>query len=178
MTAARSRSRPRRPQLLPRALIVVSSLVAVGCTRLAADDPVPALEIVIAVFALICASYPDNHLGLVTVVIIGFHWVVAVDDPATPWSIGVAISLAVLHTSMAAASVAPITAPWTRAMYRRWGRRLLLVAAATVPAWALAAVFSRADIPGSPALLVAALLALGVGVVWARHGDLGVDPPG
>jgi hypothetical protein len=164
--------------LLPPTLIVASSVIAVGCTRLASDDPIPALEILVVGLALICAPFPDNHLGLLVVVLIGFNWVLAVDDPTTPWSIGAGISLAVLHTSLAATGVAPLAAPWTRAMYRRWGRRLLTVAAATIPAWALAAALSRTDIPGSPALLVAALLALAVGAVWARHGDLRVDPPG
>ena len=160
-----------------RAFVLASPLAAVGCTRAAANDPPLEIELLIAGLAVVCAARPDNHIGLLVVVLIGLDWVLTVDDPTTPWSIGVAVSLAVLHTSMAAASVAPHAAPWTRAMYHRWTRRLIAVAGASLPAWAVTAAIHRSDVPSSPALLTAALMTLAVAALWARHGNLRIDPP-
>ncbi|MFV2040257.1 MAG: hypothetical protein ACC660_08435 [Acidimicrobiales bacterium] len=109
--------------------------------------------------------------------LVGVDWLVTIDDPATPWSIGVAISLAVWHTSMAAASVAPLATPWTRAMWQRWARRFGAVVAAIAPIWFLTRLTDRAEVGSSPALLAVALVTVAVAGLWARHGSLEIDPP-
>ncbi len=165
-----------RHQLVLRGPILAAVLLALAATR-AAGEPILTMELLAAGLAFICLAYPDRHVGLVMVVLIGAHWLVAVDDATSPWAIVVAVALAILHASMAATSVGPVAAVWTPAMGRRWMSRLALVAVASVPTWALVALVDNADSKSSLALFVAALLVLAMGGVWARSGHLSVDPP-
>lgn len=152
-------------QLLLRTAVVVAVLAALGCTR-AAGSSLPVVELAIAALALKCAWSPATHFAALVTVLVGIHWLVAVDDVSTAWAIGAGVSIAVLHIASAAASVGPLTAEWTPAMRTRWGRRLGLLVASTVPPWLLVALAERARIGSSSLLVTAALLSVSVALLW------------
>jgi hypothetical protein len=169
-------SRVRGVGLVLRVLILASTVVAVGCTWLAAGHTVPVVNVVIVGLALACAVAPDSHVGLLVVLVVGVEWLVTVHDRATPWSVGAAVSLAVFHASMAAASVAPPLATWTRAMCRRWMRRSLAVMVASVGTWGVVAAIHGHREMSSAVLVTASLLAIAIVGLWARDGTLDAGP--
>jgi hypothetical protein len=75
-----------------RVVIVMGVVLAIGCTRAAGDGSIAAIDVGLVGLGLICAILPDTHVGLVIVGSIGINWVAAVDNPATPWAIGVAVA--------------------------------------------------------------------------------------
>ena len=152
-------------QVLLRAAVVVAVLAALGCTR-ATGSPLPFLELTIAVLAPFCAWSPATHFGGLVTVLIGIHWLLAVDDADTAWVIGAGVSIALMHMAAAAASVGPLAAEWTPAMRTRWGRRLGLLAASTLPAWLLVGLAGRARIGSSSLLVTAALLSVSSALLW------------
>jgi hypothetical protein len=166
---SRAPRRAGRMQVPLRVVIVMGVVLAIGCTRAAGDGSIAAIDVGLVGLGLICAILPDTHVGLVIVGSIGINWVAAVDNPATPWAIGVAVAIAMFHAATAAASVAPLGASWTAAMARRWSRRFAVVAAVSVPVWGATAVLDRADVGRSPALVTAALLSLAASALWIRH---------
>ena len=169
-------SRVRGMGLVLRVLILASTVVAVGCIWLAAGHTVPVVNVVIFGLALACVVLPDSHVGLLVVLVVGVEWLATVDDPATPWSVGAAASLAVFHASMAAASVAAPAATWTRAMCRRWARRSLAVMVASVVTWAVVAAIHGHHVASSAVLVAASLVAIAIAGLWARDGTLDAGP--
>lgn len=161
-------------QLLLRTLVVLAAVAALGCTRIAGSS-VPLLEVVIVALALGCAWAPDTHLGMLVILLIGIHWLVAVDDVTTPWAVGTGLAIAVLHLAAAGASVGPPAAAWTRAMKVRWGRRLGLAAASTVPVWLVVDLADRAAVGRSPLLVTTALLGLAAALLWLSGNLLARD---
>ena len=147
-------------------------MIALGCTLLAADQTLPFVKFVIIAVSLVCVVYPDSHLGLFVVVLLGVEWLVTVDDPTTPWSIAVAASMALFHTSMAAAGVVPSSAAWSTSMRRRWGRRCVMLMLPAPAAWLLVVVVDDRNSSGSQVLLAASLVTLVIAAVWARAGTL------
>jgi hypothetical protein len=168
--------RVRGVGLVLRVLILASTVVAVGCTWLAAGHTVPVVNVVIFGLALACAVAPDSHVGLLVVLVVGVEWLVTVHDRATPWSVGAAVSLAVFHASMAAASVAPPAATWTRAMCRRWMRRSLAVMVASVGTWVVVAASHGHHVASSAVLVAASLVTIAIAGLWARDGTLDAGP--
>ena len=169
-------SRVRGVGLMLRVLILASTVVAVGCSWLAAGHTVPVVDVVIFGLALACVALPDSHVGLLVVLIVGVEWLATVHDRATPWSVGAAVSLAVFHASMAAASVAPPAATWTRAMCRRWIRRSLTVMVASVGTWVVVAAIHGHHVASSAVLVAASLVTISVAGLWARAGTLDAGP--
>ena len=100
-------SRVRGVGSVLRVLMLTSTVVAVGCTWLAAGHTVLVVDVVIVGLALVCVVLPDSHVGLLVVLVVGVEWLATVHDRTTPWSVGAAASLAVFHASMAAASCRP-----------------------------------------------------------------------
>ena len=170
-------SRVRGVGLVLRVLMLTSTVVAVGCTWLAAGRTVPVVNVVILGLALVCVVLPDSHFGFLVVLVVGIDWLATVHDRTTPWSVGAAVSLAVFHASMAAASVAPPAAKWTRTMCRRWMRRSLAVMVASVGTWAVVAAIHGRHVAGSAALVAAALAAIAIAGLWARDGTLDAGSP-
>ncbi|MCE9622646.1 MAG: hypothetical protein K8R99_09905 [Actinomycetia bacterium] len=168
-------SRSRGVGVVLRVLILVSPVAAIACTRLAADHSLLAINVAIIPLAFVCVVYPDSHIGLLVVLLVGIEWLVTVDDQATPWSIGVAISLTVFHASVAAATVAPPAARWTRAMCWRWSRRSLVVMGASACTWAAVAAIDRYAVGSSAVLVVVSLATIAVAAMWARDGSVGVS---
>jgi hypothetical protein len=169
-------SRARGSGAVLRALMLMSPAVAVGCTWLAAGHTVPVINVVIFGLALLCVVLPDSHFGLLVVLLIGIEWLATVHDRTTPWSIVAAVSLVVFHASMAAASVAPPAATWTRAMRRRWMRRSAALMVASAGTWAVVAAIRGHDVASSAVLVAASLIALASAGLWAREGTFDAGP--
>ena len=169
-------SRVRGVGLVLRVLILTSAVVAVACTWLAAGHTVPVMDVVIFGLVLACVVLPDSHVGLLVVLVVGVEWLVTVHDRTTPWSVGAAVSLAAFHASMAAASVAPPAATWTRAMCRRWMRRSLAVMVASVGTWAVVAAIHGHHMASSAVLVTASLVAIAIAGLWVRDGSLDAGP--
>ncbi len=146
-------------QWLIRALILTAALLCVGFSRVA-GEPLYVIEIVVVAFAGKCAVHPDSHVGLLVVLAVGINWVVAVEDATNPWVIGVAASLALFHTSVAAASVAPLGAAWTPTLGRKWGGRLAAIAFLSLPTWLIVHAIEQRGIEPHPLLFIGALVAL------------------
>ena len=169
-------SRARGMGVVLRVFMFLSAAVAVGCTWLAAGRTVPVIDVVIFGLALVCAVLPDSHVGLFVVMLVGIEWLVTVHNQTTPWAVGTAVSLAVFHASMAAASVAPPAATWTRAMCRRWMRRCFAVMVASVGTWAVVAAIHGHHVGSSAVLVTASLAAIAIAGLWARDGTLDSGP--
>lgn len=165
-------SRTRGVGLVLRALIIAGPLSALICTRLATDHTLPFISIPVIALALWCVVYPESHIGLVVVLLVATGWLTTVDDHATPWSIGVAASLTVFHASLAAVTIAPSAARWSRAMCRRWLLRSATVVIASACTWVVVAAIDRYEIASSDVLVTAALITLAVAGMWARNGTL------
>ena len=160
-------SRARGAGLVLRALIVLSSLAALLCTRIAADHTLSVINVPVVVLAVVCVMFPDSHIGLLVVLLIGTGWLVTVDEITTPWSIGVAIALTVFHAATAAATVAPPPARWTRAMSRRWTRRSVAVMIASAGTWGAVVAVDRFEVGSSAALIAVSLVAIALAAMWA-----------
>jgi hypothetical protein len=171
------RTRARGATVVLRVLVLTSAVVAVVCTWLAAGHTVPFINVVIFGFALVCVVLPDSHAGLLVILLVGVEWLATVDDRTTPWSVGAAAALAVFHASMAAATVAPPAAKWTRAMCRRWMRNSAVVVVASAGTWAVVAVSHGHQLAGSAVLVAAALIALASAGLWGREGTFDGGPP-
>lgn len=167
-------SRARGAGLTLRALILVTPLIATGATS-AAGHTITAITVAIAATALACALVPDSHIGLLVVVLIGIQWLVTVHNPTSPWSLATAASLAIFHASLAAATVIPSAARWTRPMLRRWTRRPLLLILAAAGTWATLLLIDTVDIATNAVLVTASLLVLAVASLWAVQGSLNVN---
>ena len=164
-------SRASGAAVVLRVLVLISAVVAVACTWLAAGHTVPFLNMVIFGLALACVVLPDSHVGVLVVLFVGIEWLATVHDRTTPWSMGVAGALAVFHTSVAAASVAPSAAPWTGAMCRRWVRRSAVVMVASAGTWAIVAVARGHHVASGALLITASLIALATAGLWGREGS-------
>lgn len=169
-------SRARGVGAVLRVLMLTSTVVAVGCTWLAAGHTVLVVDAVIVGLALACVVLPDSHVGLLVVLVVGLEWLATVHDRTTPWSVGAAVSLLVFHASMAAASVAPPAATWTRAMCRRWSRRSLAVMPASVVTWAVVAAIHGHHVVDGALLVAGSLIAMAIAGLWARDGTLDAGP--
>jgi hypothetical protein len=163
--------------LVLRALVLASPLLAAGCTWRAAHHTVPIVGVVVAVMAGACALHPDSHLGLLVVLVLGAEWLATVHDQATPWSVGAGVALTMFHASLAAATVAPPAATWTRAMCRRWLRRPLMLILGSAGTWAIVVAVHHLRVAGSAVLLVASVVALVLAALWARKGTLDTRAP-
>jgi len=161
-------TRARGVGLLLRILVLVSPLASLVCTR-AAGGPAPVvIEFGVVVLTLFCVVLPDSHLGLLVSLLAGVGWLATVDDTTTPWSLAMALTLLVFHTSLAAASVAAPGAAWTPALRRRWLLRSGVLAMACVASWLLVAAVNVYDVAASSALVAAALVVLAVAGLMVR----------
>lgn len=160
-----------------RIAIPVAAMSAHACTVWAAGDAAPLVGLVVFALAIVCTLAPDSHLGLLVTVIVGVHWLIAVEDVGTPWSVGAGASLGVFHAAMAAATVGPPSARWTSAMVRRWSLRTALALVGSPVVWAAVSLVGASRSGGNDVLLVAALAGLAVAATWVRARTLGRADP-
>ena len=166
------RFRPARSAVVLRSLIVLSPLLAVGTTWLAAGRNLPAVAVLVALLSGACAVRPNSHIGVLVVATVAIEWLTSVHQHTSLWSIGTAAALTVFHTALAAATVAPTTAPWTRAMRLRWTRRAAVLIVACAAVWVVVAIADAHQLAAGSVLWAAALMVLAAGGLWARSGNL------
>ena len=160
----------RGPALLVRLMILMPVLVAAGCmTYLDGGDRPWQWLLIIGIPGIACAMLPDSHFGLAVVVAITVPWLREIDEVTSPWSLFIGVLLAVFHVSMASASAAPGSAPWTATMARRYVGRVVMASLVAAFTWMLVVGFAEYDAAAGP-LIAAALVAVGVGAVWSREG--------
>ena len=163
----------RGAQAWLRAIVLTMPVVAFSGTSAAAGSAPPLVGLVVFGLAVACTLAPESHLGLLIVAIVGIHWLIAVDDVTSRWSLVVGLSLGALHLSMAAASVAPPAARWTPAMTRRWSRRAASASAVTTVVFVAVFVLGDARFDGTTAVLIVALAALSLAGLWMRGVAIG-----
>jgi hypothetical protein len=153
-----------RSQLALRGLLVAASLTLLVLTLAASPHPIIVAAVVLVALTGYCAVEPDSML--VTVLLGGhvLHWLSAVPVPATTGAwvtlLTAAWSGLVLHLAGSLAASLPGPVPVPRLSLRRWARRGAVVAAATVPFWAVAMLAGREAVEGEVALTYAALAAV------------------
>lgn len=149
---------------LQRWLFATGAIIAAGAASILASldggRVSPVATGIVVVLAAITTVQPSSQTGLLVIAAVFWQWVVMVDDETTAWTIGVAISLLVFHTTIALMAVTPHTATVARSVVLLWLRRIMIVAVGTIGVWLLAAAFEGWRSTGSTALTVTALVAL------------------
>lgn len=176
-TAAGRLAAVRGVQAWLRVAVLLSPLAAYAGTTAASGAASPVVALLLLGLAVACTLSPESNLGLLIVTVVGIHWLVAVEDVTSPWSLVVGLALGALHLAMAAASVAPPAARWTAAMTRRWARRAGWAAAATVVVSAAVQLVGARTIGGGAVALIAALVWLVVAALWVRRTSIARPVP-
>ena len=157
-----------RDRTMMRVLIVTMPVVATFVTFVASADWFVWVLPVVLFGAIQCARDGESNVGLGVIVILTLHWLAAVEDRASPWTLVVALAIATFHTAMAASGVAAPDARWSTPMRVRWVRRLAVVMVTTIMAWALEMLLADADLVGSAVVLATALAVLTLAAVTLR----------
>ncbi len=113
-----------------------------------------------------------GEFGLVVVLAVALNWVLAVEVPVSPWSVGVAISLALFHTAVAATRVAPSRAALNKDMMKRWIARLLVVAVFPVPVWLGATLMNNLGPEPSSVVFATSFAVLSFAGIWLHRRSL------
>ena len=148
-----------------RVVIIVCPLLAIGCIRASGGALLP-VEILVVVLSLWCVVVPDGHVGLAVVGLLSWQWVAQVHHPTFGASVAMASTVAVLHSALAACTVAPPSARWSRPMLRRWATRTAALIVASAVTAIVVHVTGKFDIGGSAVLLGATLAVVGAAAMW------------
>ena len=147
----------------------VSSVVAASTTTaVVGGGQTPIVLVLLIGLAIAAAVRPDSHTALLVETVVVWQWVAGVDDTTSPGAVAVATCLFVFHAVIALMAVTPSSAVVDRLLVRRWVLRAVGVVVATLAMWLIVAVMAQRDGPGSVALALIALLALGALIVATR----------
>ena len=153
-----------RSQLVLRGLLCLASLTFLALTLASSPHPVVVAAIGIVALTAYAAVEPDSVLVTVLLGALALHWAAAVPVPTSTgeWValLGAAWAGLVLHLSASLAASLPGPAAVPAVSLRRWARRGALVAAATVPVWAVALLAGREGARGEVSLTYAAIAAV------------------
>ena len=156
-------------QWLLRLLAVVAPCVALIAAGVASGRWWPVWTVVVVGLAAASAIRPDAHTGLLVPLIVGWLWLVAVDDPGTPWLAGAAVCLLTFHAVLALLASLPVGGAFPVAILVRELGRVGVVAVATFAMWGLVVVLDRRDAAGDGLLTGLALaIVTGAAVVIRR----------
>lgn len=153
-----------RSQLVLRGVLVAASLTLLVLTLAASPHPIIVAAVVLLALTVYAAIEPDSVF--VTVLLGGhvLHWLSAVPVPAdtAAWVGLLAAAWAglVLHLTASLAASLPGQVPVPPLSLRRWTRRGALVAAVTVPVWAVAMLSGQEAVKGEVSLTYAAIAAV------------------
>lgn len=154
-------------QATVRGAIVVSALVALVAADRSADSTLPRfMLLLILALSVILALYPDSHVGLVIIGIVGYYWAVRANDRAGVWTLIGALAFTVFHSASALATVMPWRGAGNRAIVLRWLRRSTIVGVSATLAWGLSALMVAAEPSTNAVLSGVALVVVGFGI-WA-----------
>ncbi len=155
-----------RSQTVLRTVLAVASLGVVVLTVVASLAPVLLAAAVLVLLTGYAAWRPESSLVAVLVAGHVLHWVVAVPVRAGlgAWVqlLVAALLLLVVHLAASLAASLPPAAPLPAQTVRRWVRRGSVVAALTVPVWAVAALAEQQEELGEVGLTYAAIAAVAV----------------
>jgi hypothetical protein len=153
-----------RSQLVLRGLLGVASVTFLVLTLASSPHPIVVMAVVIVALTVYAAVEPDSVLVTVLLGAQALHWAAAVPVPTTTgqWValLAAAWSGLVLHLSASLAASLPGPAAVPAVSLRRWARRGALVAAATVPVWAVALLAGQEGAEGEVSLTYAAIAAV------------------
>lgn len=160
----------------------LAPMLAVGC-GLAAGGTVPTIRssllmLLIAILTVTAVAQPDSYAGLLLVFAISAFWAVTVPDRLSPYAVPAALSVLVLHTSLAAATTSPVDRP-TPEVRRRWRRRTIGVGGVAVGVWLATRAFGAADRSAGVILPLAAFVFIAL-IAWfvrERSQPAGPRPP-
>jgi len=119
---------------------------------------------------------PESAAALALLALLGWEWYTSVQDSVTPWTLVAAVSMFVVHTSVASAATAPAGA---RFVDPRPVRRLLaavVVLALTAGVWAAGVVL--VDVEGSQPVLTTVAALLGLAALGWFVRDASLPRPG
>jgi hypothetical protein len=160
----------------------LAPLVAISC-GLVAGGTVPTIRssllvLLIAILTLSAVAQPDSYAGLLLVFAISAFWAVTVPDRLSPFAIPAALSVLVLHTSLASSTTSPVDRP-TPAVRRRWRHRTIVVGAVAAAVWLATRAFGAANRPAGVVLpfVAFAFIALIAWFVRERSQPAGPRPP-
>jgi hypothetical protein len=155
-----------RSQFVLRGVLVTASLTLLVLTLAASPHPIIVAAVVLLALTVYAAIEPDSVF--VTVLLGGhvLHWLsaVPVPDDTAAW-VGLLVAAwagLVLHLTASLAASLPGPVPEPRLSLRRWTRRGALVAAGTVPVWAVAMLSGQEAVQGEVSLTYAAIAAVAV----------------
>jgi hypothetical protein len=159
-------------QWLVRLVSVAAPLAAMVAAGVAGDGVWPFGLAVVGVVAVASSLRPDRHTALFVIVVVAWHWMVAVDDIATVWLPVAAVCLLVFHTATALAASVPNGGNLPAVVVARWAGRAGLVAFAVVAMWGLVVVFDRREAAGNGALTGLALVLVALAAAFIRTRSL------
>ncbi len=152
-------------------IIVVAPMLTWSCSLPAGAALALWTLIVVVVLAVATAVKPDSQAGVLTVLFLGWYWFTHVSahprDPVSLWALGAGLSLLAFHSATAARATAPGPADLDQAFWRRWLRRVAVIAAGTGAVWGLTAAMASPHV-GHAGLTLAAFVVLIGGTAWAR----------
>ena len=152
-----------RSHLVLRALLALSSLGLVGLVY-AVGGGTLLLAVPLVLLTAWVLARPESVLVILLVVGHAIHWVTSAPVPqgwaGWTWLLLGAWLVLLLHLSASAAVTWPSVAPVPRAALRRWGQRAGVVALATVPVWAVAAVTRDQSLQGEASMTYVTLAGL------------------
>lgn len=153
-------------QLWVRALMALSSLTLVALTLVAAPHGLVVVAAALVVLTGWALWRPESAGASLLVVGLAVHWVATVPVPGSTGAwlrlLAAAWLLLLVHLAAALAASLPPSAPVPGPSLRRWGCRAGVVAAGTVPLWALAYGAGREAAAGQVSLTYAAIAATAV----------------
>ena len=156
-------------QVCLRVAIAVSPLVCLMASS-AAGRVATIVVPIVALLGVLCATRPDSHMGVVLVGTLAWQWVVGVDDAGSAWTVLAAFAILLLHTSIAACTIAPPSAALSAATLGRWAVRSAAVGGVVLVVWIVAVALRAVDTPGTVALAAGGALAVAglLALAWPR----------
>lgn len=153
-------------QAAVRGVLLGASVALVATTLVAAPDGLLPAAILLVALASWAAWRPESAAASALVVGLALFWVGTVPVPATTqgWLLLLLAAwlLLLVHLAAALAASLPPGAPVPARSLRRWSRRTAVVAAGTVPLWALSSTAGREVVAGQVSLTYAAIAAVAI----------------
>lgn len=157
-----------RQQWVLRIIAVVTPIGAALAASASSGGWWPVGLLLVGSLAIASAVRPDTHLALVTVVVLVWRWLVAVDDVGTPWLPVAASCLLAFHSVIALLSTVPTGGEVPLASLGRWSRRAALASSMTVAMWALVTLLDQREAAGNGLLTAVALAIVAAAAVMIR----------
>jgi len=160
-------------QWLLRLIAVVTPVMAVLAASAANGRAWPVGMSLVAGLALTSSLRPDADWALAVIVIVGWHWLAAVDEVDTIWLPLASVLLLVFHTVVALLATVPSGGVVPTITLARWAGRVAVGAGATVGLWLMVVALDQRDARGNALLTALALAVVAGAAVLIRARSLG-----